>query len=389
MIEEVKRIINIAVSAGAGLAGAALFFILALVLHLGGLGEDAGDSTSPTPAPAYFAATPAVSGESLSPNQIYERYADSVVQIVATFNGESTGYRSSSEQQGIGSGFVVSADGYILTNAHVVATEGLQASEQASELEINFRNGKKAKATIVGYDLTSSDIAVLKVDPEDLELVPAVMGDSNNVRVGEPVVAIGSPFGVYASSLTSGIVSATNRTVESPEAGFSIQNAIQTDAAINRGNSGGPLFNSRGEVIGLNEQIASLSGGYEGIGFAVPINTARQAMDQIIATGEVQYAWMGVVGQTLDEESAKKFDLGVTAGALISDLQAGAPAEKAGMKRGDVITAVNGEEVKTMEDVVRIISAFKPGDQIEVTYVRGKEDPQTTEIELAKRPARL
>lgn len=383
-----KRIGNIAASTGAGLAGAALFFALALVLNLGGLGDEAGDSAS-TSAPVHYTAAPAVSGEGLSPAQIYERYADSVVQIATTFAAESNSLRSGPEQQGIGSGFVVSAEGYILTNAHVVAIEGVQAAVGASEVDINFRNGQTAKAVIVGYDLTSSDIAVLKVDPEGLDLVPAVMGDSDSVPVGEPVVAIGSPFGVYASSITSGIVSATNRTVESPEAGFSIQNAIQTDAAINRGNSGGPLFNSRGEVIGLNEQIASLSGGYEGIGFAVPINTARQAMDQIIATGEVQYAWIGIVGQTLDEDTAARLDLGITAGALIGEVQAGAPAESAGLKQDDVITAVNGVEVKAMEDVVRILSGFKPGDRVQVTYVRGREEPETVEIELGKRPARL
>jgi len=283
-----KKFINMATSAAAGIAGGALFFLIAFLLHWGGLNKGAQQVVTVPSAPAQLTEAPAPATGSMSPEQIFQKYADSTVQIVSTFPGQVSLFHSS-QQQGIGSGFVVSADGYILTNAHVV-TNGSQAvgtAVKASEVEVNFRNGKKAKAQIVGYDLTSSDVAVLKVDPGGLDLVPAALGDSDQTKVGEPVVAIGSPFGVYSNSLTAGVVSAVNRTVESPEAGFSINNAIQTDAAINKGNSGGPLFNSRGEVIGLNEQIASVSGGSEGVGFAVPINTAKKVMEQIINKGEV------------------------------------------------------------------------------------------------------
>ncbi|MEK7816766.1 MAG: trypsin-like peptidase domain-containing protein [Actinomycetota bacterium] len=306
-----KKILSIPAGAAAGFAGAALFFLIAFALHWGGLGEDPGTVTVPMPSVQVSNASSAPV-TAIGAEQIYERFADSVVQMVVTFEGQGSSlYSRNREQQGVGSGFVVSPEGYIITNAHVVTSEGYRSPSEAKDIEVNFKNGKKVKGSVVGYDLTSSDIAVVKVDPEGLDLVPVVIGDSDAVKVGEPVVAIGSPFGVFASSLSAGVVSATNRTVESPEAGFSIQNAIQTDAAINRGNSGGPLFNQRGEVIGINEQIASTSGGSEGVGFAVPINTAKGAMEQIIATGAVEYAWIGIVGQTVKKETAG--ELGVTA----------------------------------------------------------------------------
>jgi len=385
-----KKIVEIASSAVAGLAGAALFFLLAYTLHLGGLGETRTTVTVPGATDTQFTSAPASTGETMGPEQIYQKYADSVVQIVSTLPGQTNFFHSSQEQQGIGSGFVASTDGYIMTNAHVVTSESTQTPQKASDIEVNFKNGKKAKATIVGYDLTSSDLAVIKVDPQGLDLVPAVLGDSDKVMVGEPVVAIGSPFGLeYASTLTSGIVSATKRTVESPQAGFTIQNAIQTDAAINPGNSGGPLINSRGEVIGLNEQIATSSGGSEGVGFAVPINTAKQAMEQILAKGSVEYAWLGVVGQTVDTEVARRQNLTVEKGALISEVISGAPAEKAGIQKGDVITGIDGQEMNSMENVSGYLAQHRPGDRIKLTYVRGSDPPKEVEIELAKRPDRV
>ncbi len=385
-----KKIVEFTSSAVAGLAGAALFFLLAYMLHLGGLGETRTTVTVPGATDTQFTSTPASTGETMGPEQIYQKYADSVVQIVSTLPGQTNFFHSSQEQQGIGSGFVASTDGYIMTNAHVVTSEATQTPQKASDIEVNFKNGKKAKATIVGYDLTSSDLAVIKVDPQGLDLVPAVLGDSDKVMVGEPVVAIGSPFGLeYASTLTSGIVSATKRTVESPQAGFTIQNAIQTDAAINPGNSGGPLINSRGEVIGLNEQIATSSGGSEGVGFAVPINTAKQAMEQILSKGSVEYAWLGVVGQTVDADVARQQSLAVEKGALISEVVSGAPAEKAGIQKGDVITGIDGQELGSMENVSGYLAQHRPGDRIKLTYVRRSDPPKEVEIELAKRPDRV
>jgi len=389
----VKKFLDITSSAIAGIAGAALFLWLAFILNLGGLGQTQNTVTIPGTSETQFVSAPASEGVAMGPEQIYQRYADSTVQIVSTFNSQTSNlFRSSQEQQGVGSGFVASTDGYILTNAHVVTNDTslstqMQTPQQATDIEVKFKNGKKTTATIVGYDLTSSDVAVLKVDPQGLDLVPVILGNSDRVVVGEPVVAIGSPF-EYASSLTSGIISATQRTLESPSSGFSIQNALQTDAAINPGNSGGPLIDSRGEVIGLNEQIASSSGGSEGIGFAVPINTAKQAMDQIISKGSVDYAWLGVVGQTLDADTAKSHGLPVDKGALISEVVSGAPAEKAGLKVGDVITAIDGQEMSTMEAVSGYLALRRPGDQVKVTYVRGA-DSQDVQVELAKRPDRV
>jgi len=370
--------------------GAALLLWLAFIVHVGGLGETQSTVTIPSStSETQFTASPVPAGGSISPEQIYQKYADSVVQIVSTFPGQSNLFRSPEPEQGVGSGFVASTDGYILTNAHVVTGESSQsaAAQQASDIEVNFKNGKKAKATIVGYDLTSSDVAVIKVDPQGLDLVPIPLGDSDKVTVGEPVVAIGSPF-EYASTITSGIVSATKRTVESPSTGFTIQNALQTDAAINPGNSGGPLINARGEVIGLNEQIASSSGGSEGVGFAVPINTAKQAMEQIISKGSVEYAWLGVVGQTVDQGIAKEENLSVDQGALITEVVSGAPADKAGLQKGDVITAIDGQTMTSMENVSGYMAQHHPGDKVKLTYRRGS-DTRDVEVELAKRPDRV
>lgn len=384
-----KNLIYIVNGIIAGLAGAALFFMAAYFLHWGGIGQDRTTVTVPGASGAQVT-QPVSTGGGLSPAQIYEKNADSTVKIISTIeSGRTTPFHPNGQgSQSIGSGFVVSPEGYILTNAHVVVDYQNNTPLKASKVEVNFRNGKKAEATVVGYDLTSSDIAVLKVDPQGLDLAPVTLGDSEAVVVGEPVVAIGSPFGLYSSSITAGIVSATNRTVESPESGFVINNAIQTDTAINSGNSGGPLFNSRGEVIGLNEQIATVSGGSEGVGFAVPINTAKLVMEQIIAKGQVEYAWMGVVGQTVDAQTAKDLNLSVDKGALVSDVQSGGPVEKAGLQKGDVIIKIDDRDITSMEDVTDVLIDRKPGDRVKVTYMRGSESKEV-EVELGKRPERF
>jgi putative serine protease PepD len=389
----VKKIIDIASSAAAGLLGAALFLWLAFILHVGGLGEAQTTVTIPGSAETQFISSPVSTSGAMGPEQIYQKYADSVVQIVSTFQGQASLFHSSQEQQGVGSGFVASTDGYILTNAHVVtydsaqSAQSTQSPQKATDIEVKFKNGKKVTASIVGYDLTSSDVAVIKVDPQGLDLVPVALGDSDAVKVGESVVAIGSPF-EYASTLTAGIISATERTLESPQTGFSIQNALQTDAAINPGNSGGPLINSHGEVIGLNEQIASSSGGSEGVGFAVPINTAKRAMEQILAKGSVEYAWLGVVGQTVDSGTAQSQGLPVDKGALITEVVSGAPAEKAGLKKGDIVTGIDGQEMSTMEAVSGYLAQHRPGDKVKLTYFRDKESHEV-EVELEKRPDRV
>jgi S1-C subfamily serine protease len=386
-----KTLITIINALIAGLAGAALFFIAAFYLHWGGIGEDRSAVTFSPSAPQISQETSNDQSTAgvLGPQQVYQQSADSAVQIVSTFeSGRTDIFHQGGGSEAIGSGFVVSPEGYILTNAHVITDDGTVAAIKASKVVVNFRNGKKADAAIVGFDLSSSDVAVLKVDPNGLDLVPAVLGDSDRVQVGEPVVAIGSPFGLYSSSITAGIVSATDRTVESPETGFVIQNAIQTDAAINSGNSGGPLFNMRAEVIGLNEQIATVSGGNEGVGFAVPINTAKRVMEQIILKGSVEYAWLGVIGQTVDEQVATELELPVKQGALVSDVTSEGPAQKAGLKSGDIIIKVDDKDIATMEDVTSLLADRKPGDKVKVTYLRDGET-RDVDIELGKRPDRL
>ena len=381
-----NRVINAILGAAAGIAGAALFFLIAFLLNWGGLGEEPSTVTIPD-APPQLSSVPVSAGntEVMGPTQIYDRYADSAVQIVTSFDTPNDVFHSGQDQQGIGSGFVVSSEGYILTNAHVVTTDGNGETVTAKSLEVNFKDGRKAQASIVGYDLSGSDVAVIKVDPADLDLVPVVLGDSSTVQVGEPVVAIGSPFGLYSSSLTAGIVSAVDRNVESPEAGFVIQDAIQTDAAINRGNSGGPLFNAHGEVIGINEQIISESGGFEGVGFAVPINTAKRVMDEIIETGQVEYAWMGVVGTSVDEEIAAEMELSVTSGAVISQVLDDGPSASAGIQSGDVIIRLGDNDIEKMEDITDLLIDYDPGDKITLTIIR---DGETIEVEvvLGKRP---
>lgn len=255
----------------AGFLGAAL--LLGVGYATGVVGSSSVTKTVVKGEPASLKTT------GMTAQQIYKQNVNSVVEIKSTFTGGSDIWGQSTEQQGIGTGFVVSSDGEILTNAHVVSESGVTASSVTVVFKDTGSEGTEIPATIVGAD-ESTDIALLKIDSSKAPtLTPVTMGDSSQVAVGEEVVAIGNPLGLDFS-LTSGVVSATNRDLQSPN-GATISGGIQTDAAINPGNSGGPLFNANGEVIGINEQIDSQSGGNEGIGFAVPINTAISVMKQM------------------------------------------------------------------------------------------------------------
>jgi putative serine protease PepD len=256
----------------AGFVGAAL--LLGVAYATGVVGGSTTTQTVVKGEPASFKTT------GLTPQQVYEQNVGSVVEIVSTFPGTTDMWgQSTGEQQGIGTGFVVSTDGQILTNAHVVSESGVTASTVTVVFKGSGSDGTQIPATIVGSD-ESTDVALLKIDPSQAPgLTPVKLGDSSQVAVGEEVVAIGNPLGLDFS-LSSGVVSATNRELQSPN-GATITGGIQTDAAINPGNSGGPLFNADGAVIGINEQIDSQSGGNEGIGFAVPINTAVSVMQQM------------------------------------------------------------------------------------------------------------
>jgi S1-C subfamily serine protease len=343
----------------------------------------------------------AISG--MTPEQIYDKYAQGVVEIVSTFAGSSTaspfGPTEPQAQQALGTGFVVSQDGYILTNAHVVNESG-QAAESVTVGFKGTSDGSavtKVDAEIVGVD-NSSDVALLKVDTDktgDLTVLP--LGDSDKLQVGEQVVAIGNPLG-YDFTLTTGVISALDRELQSPN-GSVIGNGIQTDAAINSGNSGGPLIDATGHVIGINEQIASQSGGNQGLGFAVPINTAVRVMDQLKSGGEVKYAWLGIQGQSLTSDVASA--LGIEGeGVLVAQVVDGSPAADAGVKGGseqttvqgqpyvvggDVITTIDGEQVSSMEQLAGIVSQHSPGDKVKISLVRGGETVELT-VTLGEKP---
>ncbi len=352
--------------------------------------------------------TAPVSGEGLTPAQIYQQYSAGVVEVFSTFSASQSqqlspfGQQSGGAAQALGSGFVVSSEGYIITNAHVVEDNGTRASS----VSVMFKNADgtdstKVPATIVGIDETS-DVALLKIDPAKApQLLALTLGDSSAVQVGEPVVAIGNPLG-YDFTVTSGIVSAVNRNLESPN-GSVIPDGIQTDAAINSGNSGGPLFNAHGEVIGINEQIATQSGGNEGLGFAVPINTAKNVIEQLKSSGRVTYAWLGIQGQSITSDVAGALGLKVDNGVLIAAVTQGSPAEKAGLKGGsqqsqlqgqtlvgggDIITAIDGEKVSGMDDLISIINQHKPGDTVTLTVLSGTST-KDVDVTLTERPANL
>ena len=287
------------------------------------LAGSGGGLTLTEDEPTPRAAAEPLTGAGFEPARIYDARANGVVTIFAYF-GQADG-----SEGGQGSGFVVSDDGYVLTNSHVVTNAGAAAGgtdvRAAGEVFVEFRDGDRVAAEVIGWDLFD-DVALLKVDPARHRLAPVPLGDSSRVSVGDPVAAIGSPFGAE-NSLATGIVSATGRTIPALTSRYSLVDAIQIDAPINRGNSGGPLFDARGRVIGINAQIRSNSGLAEGVGFAVPINAARRSLEELIARGEVVYAYVGVTTDDLWPALARRLKLSVDRGALLGGVVAGGPAE--------------------------------------------------------------
>lgn len=349
-----------------------------------------GAPASSQPADLRSAARP-LAGNGFDPAEIYRARAAGVVTIYALFGSHATTGGGGASQ---GSGFVVSADGYVLTNSHVITTAGdgslAETPEAASQVYVEFGDGDRVEAKIVGWDLFS-DVGLVAVDPSDHPLAPVPLGDSSAAVVGEPVAAIGSPFG-QVTSLSVGVVSATQRAIDSLTSRYNLVDAIQTDAPINRGSSGGPLFNARGEVIGINAQIRSQSGTAEGVGFAVPINTAKRSMEELIRVGRVRYAWLGVTTETVTASLARHFDIRSARGAAVQCVVEGSPAERAGLRGGssreqfegipfspggDVLLAVNGVAIATSEDVGRVVSlGLLPGQRVTVTFLRGDERRQ-------------
>ncbi|MCB0353660.1 MAG: DegQ family serine endoprotease [Bdellovibrionales bacterium] len=257
--------------------------------------------------------------------------------------------------QALGSGVIVDTQGHILTNNHVV--------EGAEELTVQLFDDRSVKATLVGTD-DRTDLAVIKIDPSNI--TPATLGDSNSLKIGEWVVAAGTPFGL-SNTITAGIVSAKGRAIMG---GNAYEDFIQTDAAINPGNSGGPLANLRGEVIGINTAIFSRSGGYMGIGFAIPINLAKTIMSSLISDGRVVRGWMGVGIQNLTEDLARSFDYPSTKGALVGHVASEGPAADAGIQQGDIIIRFDGHEMEDINTLRNTVAATKPGSKVEVDLIR-------------------
>ena len=377
-------------------ASAALGGVVAVgaVALLGGLDGDTTVVTETTAAAPSTRLAPA-SGDPMSVNEIYERAAPGVVRINATDNSTSSqtdpfgGHGSA-----LGSGFVIDKTGHIVTNYHVV--------RDAGEVTVSFSNQDTVRASVVGTD-PSTDLAVLRVETAASALTPLPMGNSDAVRVGDPVVAIGNPFGLDRT-VTAGIVSALQRLIQAPNR-FTIDHVIQTDAPINPGNSGGPLLNARGQVIGVNTQIETGTGtsatGNVGIGFAVPANTVKDVVAQILKTGRVHHAYLGIRGQAVTEDVADRYNLPAQEGVLVEEVTGGSAAAKAGLEGGDtevvvagqsyklggdIIIAFDGEKISSIEQLRDAISARKPGDKVTLVIYRDAAKTSVT-VTLGRQPA--
>jgi S1-C subfamily serine protease len=323
----------------------------------------------------------------LSVSDIYDLAYKGVVEITAT-GATSAPFGDQEQQQAQGSGWVYDTEGHIVTNQHVIAN--------ASSISVHFWNGATYRATLVGSD-RSTDLAVIKVDAPASLLDPLTLGDSGALKVGDGVVAIGSPFGLE-ETVTSGIVSALHREMKAPNR-FTITDSIQTDAAINHGNSGGPLLNAQGKVVGVNSQIESNSGGNDGVGFAVPSTTIATIVPRLISNGKVEHAYLGVQLGEIPEGAAQQ--LGMASGVEVVGVTAGTPADDAGLRAatgrktvdgvtydtgGDVIVGFDGEQITTPQQLQDAVDAKQPGDTVTVTYIRGAKR-HTVRVTLGTRPS--
>jgi putative serine protease PepD len=385
-----------ATSFGSAIGGGLVVLIAGVILIETGVVEadNGSSSSSASLAPAALARPASASGKSLTVNEIYKRDAPGVAYIKADIVQQTQSVFGMPQQQqstATGSGFLIDEDGHILTNAHVV--------EGAKNVEVQLGNGDPQSAEIVGTD-PSTDVALLKVDNTD-GVSPLPLGESEEVQVGDPVVAIGNPFGLDRT-VTSGIVSALQRQIQAPN-GFSISDVIQTDAPINPGNSCGPLIDGDGKVIGINSQIESQSGGNEGVGFAVPIKTAIDVVNQLQSGGGIQHAYLGISGADITPELARALNLPVDQGVLVEQVLANGPADDAGIKGptgeatvagqtipsgGEIITKIDGMAVTGMDDLISVVNEHKPGDEITLTVSSNGQQKDVT-VRLGDRPSNV
>jgi S1-C subfamily serine protease len=383
----------------AGVVGGLTVAVLAAVL-IGTGAIDTGKTTTVVQRQAPLAAggggsaqASAETGQALTVGDIYKRAGPGVAYIQSTIV-ETTpgpfGLPDRTPGQATGSGFVLSQRGYVATNAHVVSG--------AKDVQVSFGKGDPVPAKVVGTDL-STDLAVIKVDPSKVKLTTLPLGDSDTLRVGDPVVAIGNPFG-FDDTVTTGIVSALGREIQAPN-NFSIDHTIQTDAAINPGNSGGPLLDQHGRVVGVNSQIATGGNGRGsvGIGFAIPINLAKRILPALIKSGRVPHAYIGITTAPLTPTLVQDFNLPASKGALVQAIEPGSPAAKAGLRAGrthiagsviaggDLIVGVGGKPVTTPSDIASAIATAKPGDTVTIDFFRGRTK-RSVSVKLADRPAK-
>jgi S1-C subfamily serine protease len=351
-------------------------------------------ATTTTTAPDTGAKTPR---QALTPAEIYENHNSGVVHVRSVFTGARTdffGFPIVETEVADGSGFIIDSTGLIVTNAHVV--EG--SNVKASQVTVVLSDKSEVEAKLLGTDV-NTDLALLKIDPGKRKLEVLELGDSSKLKVGDSVFAIGSPFGLEGT-MTEGIISALNRTIDSPNGQFKIRNVVQTDAAVNPGNSGGPLIDSSGKVIGVNSQIAARSGDFAGIAFAVPSNTVKEITGQLKEKGRASHPWVGISGIEINKELADLITLPVDKGVLIAQVFQGGPAAAAGLKGGDkrlitnqgeiiiggdVVTKIDGTMITTMDELIGIVRDKKVGESIELEIYRaGKKE--TLSLKLGELP---
>jgi S1-C subfamily serine protease len=387
--------------AAAGVAAASVV----LALGCGGGHRTAPDRAAAAPITVQTTRVEVVKGAGGSagfdPAAVYRRAAPGVVTVISVFGSGGLGdlLGGSGGGRGLGSGFVLDGAGEIATNAHVVTQGQGSRITRARDVYVSFADGNRVPARIVGVD-PNADVALLRVDPGGLTLAPLALASGSAPRVGSPVAAIGSPFG-EPQSLSVGIVSAVNRSIDSLTS-FQIPGAIQTDAAINHGNSGGPLVDARGRVLGINSQIESTGGGGEGVGFAVPAAAVRRSLAQLRAKGHVDYSYLGVSTVEVFPQLQRRFHLPVDHGSWIQGVTRGGPARNAGLKGGtgrtvvfeaqpyvpggDILTRVAGRTIRTADDLSEAVADHPPGARVTVEYWRGARRRVAT-VRLAKRPA--